>query len=152
MVHGQFHIRNAYARIRTVLPIKDNRIVLIFINLFKQGLLIVNIPHNPFIAIEIHRYGRPIPIAFGIYELIIALVDISIASHDGLPRNVVRFLPFRGRFRTESSVNKAHIVHDTTSASIAFKKSPLVYIYIAIQNIRFLRLYHIDPVFGMMRI
>ena len=121
-----------------------------FINLFKQGLLIVNIPHNPFIAIEIHCYGWPIPIAFGIHKLIIGFIDISITAHNGLPRNVVRFLPFGGRFRTESSVNKAHIVHDTTSAAIAFKKSPLVYIYIAIENVCFLRLYYVNPVFGMM--
>ena len=121
-----------------------------FINLFKQGLLIVNIPHNPFIAIEIHCYGWPIPIAFGIHKLIIGFIDISITAHNGLPRNVVRFLPFGGRFRTESSVNKAHIVHDTTSAAIAFKKSPLVHIYIAIENVCFLRLYYVNPVFGMM--
>ena len=152
MVHGQFHIRNAYARIRPILPIKDNRVVTMFINFFKQGLLIVNIPHNPFIAVEIHRYGWPIPIAFGIHELIIGFVDISIASHNGLPRNVVRFLPFGDWFCTESTVNKAHIVHDATGAAIAFKKSPLIFVYIAIEDICFLRLYYVNPVFGMMRI
>ena len=123
-----------------------------FINFFKQGLLIVNIPHNPFIAVEIHRYGWPIPIAFGIHELIIGFVDISIASHNGLPRNVVRFLPFGDWFCTESTVNKAHIVHDATGAAIAFKKSPLIFVYIAIEDICFLRLYYVNPVFGVMRI
>ena len=152
MIHGQLHIRNAYTRIRAILPIKDNRIVLMFINLFKQGLLVINIPHNPFVAIEIHRDRRPIPMSFGIHELIIGFVDISIASHDGLPRNVVRFLPFGDWFCTESTVNKAHIVHDATGAAIAFKKSPLIFVYIAIENICSLRLYHIDPILRMMRI
>ena len=152
MIHGQLHIRNAYTRIRAILPIKDNRIVLMFINLFKQGLLVINIPHNPFVAIEIHRDRRPIPMSFGLHELIIGFVDISIASHDGLPRNVVRFLPFGDWFCTESTVNKAHIVHDATGAAIAFKKSPLIFVYIAIENICFLRLYHIDPILRMMHI
>ena len=152
MIHGQLHIRNAYTRIRAILSIKDNRVVTMFINLFKQGLLVINIPHNPFVAIEIHRDGRPIWISFGLHELIIGFVDISISAHDSLPRNVVRFLPFGNRFCTESTVNKAHIVHDATGAAIAFKKSPLIFVYIAIENICFLRLYHIDPILRMMRI
>ena len=152
MIHGQLHIRNAYTRIRAILSIKDNRVVTMFINLFKQGLLVINIPHNPFVAIEIHRDGRPIWISFGLHELIIGFVDISIAAHDSLPRNVVRFLPFGDRFCTESTVNKAHIVHDATGAAIAFKKSPLIFVYIAIENICFLRLYHIDPILRMMHI
>ena len=150
MIHGQLHIRNAYTRIGTILSIKDNRVVTMFINLFKQGLLVINIPHNPFVAIEIHRDGRPIWISFSLHELIIGFVDISIAAHDGLPRNVVRFLPFGDRFCTESTVNKAHIVHDATGAAIAFKKSPLIFVYIAIENICFLRLYHINPILRMM--
>ena len=150
MIHGQLHIRNAYTRIGTILSIKDNRVVTMFINLFKQGLLVINIPHNPFVAIEIHRDGRPIWISFGLHEFIIGFVDVSIAAHDGLPRNVVRLLPFRGRFCTESTIDEAHIVHDATSAAIAFKKSPLIVVYIAIENICFLRLYHINPILRMM--
>ena len=152
MIHGQLHIRNAYTRIRAILSIKDNRVVTMFINLFKQGLLVINIPHNPFVAIEIHRDRRPIPMSFGLHKLIIGFVDISLSPHNGLPRNVVRFLPFGDWFSTESTVDEAHIVHDATGAAIAFKKSPLIFVYIAIENICFLRLYHINPILRMMRI
>ena len=125
MVHGQLHIRNTYARIRAILSVKDNRIVLMFINLFKQGLLILNIPHDPLVTVKIYRYGWPFAMPFSLHELIIGFIDIACSPHDGLPRNMIWLLPFRDRFRAESTIDQAHIVHDTTSAAVTFKTNSL---------------------------